>query len=74
LVKVVAQHYDLLKKIKFDENDKEIPQDYKYKDEKHKYIATAVEALLAAYYLDNEENFELIVAVAKEWKKLIDES
>ena len=78
LVTVVAKHYDLLKKIKFDENDKKIPQDYEYedekhKDEKHKYIATAVEALLAAYYLDNEENFELIVAVAKEWKKLIDE-
>ena len=73
LVKVVASYYDLLKKIKFDEKDKEIPRDYEYKDEKHKYIATAVEALLAAYYLDNEENFELIVAVAKEWKKLIDE-
>ena len=72
LVKVVAQHYDLLKKIKFDKKDKEIPQDYEYEDEKHKYIATAVEALLAAYYLDNNEDFSLVEEVVKEWKSLID--
>ena len=72
LVKVVAMHYDLLKKIKFDENDKEIPRDYEYKDEKHKYIATAVEALLAAYYLDNSEDFALVLEIAREWKRMID--
>ena len=74
LVKVIARHYNLLDKINFDKHDKNIPQNYEYEGDKHKYIATAVEALLAAYYLDNEENFELIVAVAEEWKKLIDET
>ena len=74
LVKVVASYYDLLKKIKFDEKDKEIPRDYEYKDEKHKYIATAVEALLAAYYLDNSKDFSLVLEAAREWKRLIDES
>ena len=38
-----------------------------------KYIATAVEALLAAIYLDNNENFGLVVDIAKSWKNLIDE-
>ena len=71
-VEVIAQHYSLIDKIKFDRNDKNIPQNYNYENDKHKYIATAVEALVAAYYLDNEGNFELIVAVAKEWKELID--
>ena len=74
LVKVVASYYDLLKKIKFDEKDEEIPRNYEYKDEKHKYIATAVEALLAAYYLDNSEDFSLVIETAREWKSLIDGS
>ena len=74
LVKIVAPYYDLLKKIKFDEKNKEIPQDYEYKDEKHKYIATAVEALLAAYYLDNSEDFSLVLEIVREWKRLIDKS
>ena len=74
LVKIVAPYYDLLKKIKFDENNKEIPQDYEYKDEKHKYIATAVEALLAAYYLDNSKDFSLVLEIVREWKRLIDKS
>ena len=74
LVKVVASYYDLLKEIKFDKKDKEIPRDYEYKDEKHKYIATAVEALLAAYYLDNSEDFSLVLEIVREWKRLIDKS
>lgn len=71
-VEVIAQHYRLIDKIIFDRKDENIPHNYNYENDKHKYIATAVEALVAAYYLDNEENFELIVAVAKEWKRLID--
>lgn len=80
LVEKIAQHYDLLKYIRFDENGKKIPEDYKYeepskpgKDSTSKYIATAVEALLAAIYLDNNENFGLVVDIAKSWKNLIDE-
>ena len=39
-----------------------------------KYIATAVEALIAAIYLDNNEDFSLVVKIAEHWKTLIDDS
>ena len=75
-VRIIARHYKLLDYIKFDKDDSNIPQNYDYRPKPngnpHKYIATVVEALVAAYYLDNEEKFELIEAVAKEWKELID--
>lgn len=44
----------------------------KGKDSPSKYIATAVEALIAAIYLDNKEDFSLVVKIAEHWKKLID--
>ena len=78
LVEVIARHYKLLDFIHFDKNDNNIPQDYNYRIPKHgkdspsKYIATAVEALLAASFLDNDKNMELIVGIAKHWKTLID--
>ena len=75
LVKVVARHYNLLNKVRYDKNDDKIPQNYDYKKDKkdaYKYIATAVEALIASYYLDNGKNFELVLNLAEEWKKLID--
>ena len=74
LVEVIARHYKLIDEIKFDRSNDKIPQDYDYKDDNRKYIATAVEALLAAYYLDCDKNFESVFAVVSEWKKLIDES
>ena len=43
-------------------------------DPSHKYIATAVEALIAAIYLDNKEDFNLVVEIANHWKMLIDQS
>lgn len=79
LVEVIAKHYDLLNFIRFDENDDNIPRDYNYreppkkgKDSPSKYIATAVEALLAAIYLDNNKNIDLIVDIAKDWICLIE--
>lgn len=80
LVSVVAQNYDLSPHINIDKNDKNIPKDYDCEDKngvflhKYKYIATAVEALLAAFYLDNEKNFKLIVDIVKVWKELIDKN
>ena len=81
LVEIIAQHYELLEYIRFDENDNNIPQDYHYKesskkgkDSPSKYIATAVEALIAAIYLDNNEDFSLVVKIAEHWKTLIDDS
>ena len=80
-VEIVARHYELLKYIRFDESDDNIPRDYDYreppkkgKDSPSKYIATAVEALIAAIYLDNKEDFSLVVKIAEHWKTLIDDS
>lgn len=63
------------------QNDKKIPQDNDYnppfksgKDSTHKYIATALEALLATFYLDHRHNFGLVVEVVEDWKRLIDRS
>ena len=78
LVEVIAKRYDLLNYIKFDNNDTKIPQDYKYqkpqkgKDSPSKYIATAVEALIAAIYLDNDEDLDLVVDIVKDWRELIE--
>ena len=77
-VEVIAKHYDLLKYIRFDKRDKKIPQDYNYRkgdnNSPSKYIATVVEALIAAIYLDNKEDFSLVVKIAEHWKTLIDDS
>lgn len=79
LVEIIARHYALLDHIRFDDTDANIPRDYNYrkpsrkdKESKSKYIATAVEALIAAIYLDNGEDFGLVVAIAEGWKDLID--
>lgn len=81
LVEVVAKKYQLLKYLRYDKNDGKIPQNYVYKnsnkkgnDTPHKYIATAVEALLAAIYLDDNEDFNVIVGIVREWKTLIDKN
>ena len=78
-VEIIARHYELLNYIRFDKNDDNIPKDYDYtnplkkgKDSPSKYIATAVEALIAALYLDNNEDFSVVVEIAKHWIELID--
>ena len=78
-VEIIARHYELLNYIRFDNNDDNIPKDYDYKDPSKKgkdspskYIATAVEALMAAFYLDNNEDFSAVVEIAKHWIELID--
>ena len=50
LVDKVARHYDLIRYIRFDRENRRIPQNYDYEDESHKYIATALEALLGAHF------------------------
>lgn len=77
-VEIIARHYELLNYIRFDKNDDNIPKDYDYrdppkkgKDSPSKYIATVVEALIAAIYLDNKD-FSVVVEIAKHWIELID--
>ena len=75
LVKVIAKHYNLLDYMRYDYNDKKIPENYEYSragnSSPHKYIATVVEALLAAFYFDNDEDIKLVINIVKEWKNRI---
>ena len=81
LVRVVAKHYNLLDFLKYDKEgngkpEEQKPQDYEHKgqndNDKHKYIATAMEACIAAVYLENGENE--VIEIVKQWIQWIDES
>ena len=76
LIKLIARHYDILNFLNFDSGDTKKPQDYKYEDKnakrRYKYIATAMEACVAAVYIENGENE--VIEIVKQWIKLIDES
>ena len=79
LVKFIARHYDILNFLNFDSGDTKKPQDYKYEDKnakrRYKYIATAMEACIAAIYIESNENGENeVIEIVKQWIKLIDES
>lgn len=75
LVCVVAKHYDLLKYLRYDKNDPKIPCDYnlvKEEDEdNYKYIATAIEALLGAYYKEYRD-YDAVLRIVTGWMKMID--
>ena len=87
LVKIIAQHYNLLDYMLYDEKDK--PNNYNYEkksktqnngnvvvsknNNKHKFIATAVEACLGAIY-DESKSIDVVIKIVKVWKKLIDDS
>ena len=76
LIKFIARHYDILNFLNFDSGDTKKPQDYKYEDKnakrRYKYIATAMEACIAAVYIENGESE--VVEIVEQWIKLIDES
>ena len=81
LVRVVAKHYNLLDFLKYDKEgngkpEEQKPQDYEHKgqndNDKHKYIATAMEACIAAVYIENGESE--VVEIVKQWIEWIDES
>ena len=79
----VAQHYDLLKDIKTDSKDPQIKRDYNYdkllktsggnkKRNPHKYIATAVEAMIGAIYKETND-LEKIKELLETWEKMPNE-
>ena len=76
LIKLIARHYDILNFLNFDSGDTKKPQDYKYEDKnakrRYKYIATAMEACVAAVYIENGENE--VIEIVKQWIEWIDES
>lgn len=80
LVSVIAKHYNLLNKLDYDSTKK--PNDYNYikcgktstgKNKKshndHKFIASAVEAMIGAIYLINKDDdwFKEISIILKGW-------
>lgn len=74
LIKFIARHYDILNFLNFDSGDTKKPQDYKYEDKnakrRYKYIATAMEACIAAVYIENGENE--VIEIVKQWIEWID--
>ena len=73
LVKTVAEHYKIIDYIQKDTKDSKMPSDYNYSKKKggslHKYIATAVEAMVGAIYFETED-LEAITEMIESWTKL----
>ena len=73
LVKVIAQHYNLIDYIQKDKNDPKMLTDYNYLNKKggnpRKYIATAVEAMVGAIYFETED-MKAIKMLIEGWTKL----
>lgn len=82
-VTVIARHYDLLKYIYYDKTDNNIPQNYDYnkpgktsgknkKTSSYKYIATGVEAMIGAIYLETKEETKALDKISElllQWKE-----
>ena len=72
----IAKHYNLLKYIKKDNDDKQLPNDYKYRTTQsrngnsHKYIATCVEAVIGAIYLETND-LESITELLMDWNQFV---
>lgn len=73
-MKYVAEHYNLLKHIIKDKKDPNLPNDYNYENNasenknRHKYIATAVEAMIGAIYKE-ELDLESLKLLLKSWMR-----
>mgnify|MGYP000628921727 FL=1 len=76
LVKFIARHDDILNFLNFDRDDTKKPHDYDYQGKnakrRYKYIATAIEACIAAVYIENGENE--VIEIVKQWIEWIYES
>lgn len=82
LVTVIAKHYSLLDLMRFDRNDEHKQAGYEWdqfdsrssgnnrKNNPQKYIADAMEAVLAAFYLDNGRNMDVTKFVVRYWTLL----
>lgn len=73
LVTRIATRYDLLKYIQYDNEDEKMPKDYNYVKgkkgrNKHKYIATAVEAVIGAIFWETKD-IEQIKKLVEMWTK-----
>lgn len=79
-VNVIAKQYHLLRYIRTDKTDNSIVKDYNYqvpkktsggnkKESPHKYIATAVEAMIGAIYKETK-NIDSIINLLRQWISL----
>lgn len=73
LVHRIARKYDLLKHIFLDDSNHDIPQNYDFqkpqingKKSPHKFIATAVEAMIGAIYLETND-LKGVTELVKSW-------
>ena len=78
LVTAIGRHYDILKRLNYDDEDDNKGIGYEWKDDKEdahrkKYIATAMEACLGAFYMDRGESIAEAKNVVKRWMDLVDE-
>ena len=78
LVTVIAKHYNILERLRYNKDDfknkNKDNYDYDVKSKKkHKYLATAIEACLGAIWLESKDLDEIreIVLI---WKGLIDDA
>ena len=80
LVRVIAKHYNMLEYIHTDTKNKNIKRDYNFikpnktsgnyrKASPHKYIATAVEAMIGAIYKE-EGKLDKIIELMDSWCKM----
>ena len=79
LITKVAPYYNLRDVLRFDDEDPNKQHGYDYweytgdGDHPQKYLATAMEALLGAYYLDHGKDLDKIRPVVKKWIEIIGE-
>ena len=78
LVEVIGKRYDIIKCLKVDREDPNMPKDYVWhgrgqKDRSHKRIATCLEALIGAIFLIDRD-IEEIIEIARFWKRITDEA
>ncbi len=76
LVEKVAKHYQIIEKKLIHKNtkDENLPNDYNYEDtpgenkNRHKYIATAIEAMIGAIYKETND-LKSIIELLDSWRK-----
>ena len=76
LVEVIGKRYDIIKCLKVDRDDSNMPKDYVWrgqKDQSHKRIATCLEALIGAIFMIDRD-IEEIIEIARFWKRITDEA
>lgn len=79
LVTVLGHHYKIRRHIRFDHDDKHKQNGYSWTpnkkgyDKKQKYIASAMEACLGAYYLEHGEDMREVLPILYRWMAIVDE-